>query len=532
MSQDQPETLDSHGGEPRRGGGRRTAIAVAGVAAVAVAGGAAWAAWSFFSTGDQPAEALPATTIAYASVDLDPSGGQKIEALRTLKKFPAFEDAVGLDTDDDVRRWIFDEIQGEAGCDGLDYDDDVEPWLGDRFAVAAVDTGDDGPAPVFVLQVSDEGAADDGLSAIRDCAGGDDAGAWSIDNGWALVAETQEIADQVADATADGSLADDADFGSWMGETGDSGIVSLYAAPGAGDVIAQELEGLISPAMVEEELGSGITITDTPVPDETLDLLKDFRGAAATLRFDDGGLELEVAADASATGSMANGDAAGDAVASLPEGTVAAFGLSLGEGWFDDLLTQLTEVTGESVDDLIAEASEELGITLPDDAETLAGDALAVSVDEDFDPESLFSSPEVLGSQPSVGLGVKILGDADAIDGVLDKVRTAAAGADGGFLDSETGDGAVAVGPDADYRQELLDDQGLGDTDAYQKVVEHSDDAAAVFFLNFDASDDWLAELAGDDAEVRDNLEPLAALGLSSWLDGETTHAVLKVTSD
>ena len=67
-----------------------------------VAGGA-WAATSFFATGAQPAEALPDSTIAYFSVDLDPSGGQKIEAIKTLRKFPAFTDKIDLETDDDLR---------------------------------------------------------------------------------------------------------------------------------------------------------------------------------------------------------------------------------------------------------------------------------------------------------------------------------------------------------------------------------------------------------------------------------------------
>ena len=90
----------------------------------------------------------------------------------------------------------------------------------------------------------------------------------------------------------------------------------------------------------------------------------------------------------------------------------------------------------------------------------------------------------------------------------------------------------MAVGPDADYRAVLLEDGGLGDTDTFRHVIEHADDAAAVVYVDFDAGDDWLAELAGGDPEVRDNVEPLAALGLSAWTDGDTAHAVLKVTTD
>ena len=90
----------------------------------------------FFQQGSQPAEALPSTTIAYASIDLDPSGSQKIDAFRTLNKFPAFKDQVGIHSVDDVRKKLGDELIKGLGCDGLTFDDDIDPWLGDRAAVA------------------------------------------------------------------------------------------------------------------------------------------------------------------------------------------------------------------------------------------------------------------------------------------------------------------------------------------------------------------------------------------------------------
>ena len=83
------------------------------VGLVAVGVGA-WAAYNFLTTGPQPAEALPAKTLGYVSIDLDPSGGQKIEALQTLNKFPAFKDYVGINADDDLRKEIFSRIQDEA----------------------------------------------------------------------------------------------------------------------------------------------------------------------------------------------------------------------------------------------------------------------------------------------------------------------------------------------------------------------------------------------------------------------------------
>ena len=103
---DGPEYLDGSGpAQPAPDNDNKKRLIAVGaiVAGGAVVAGGAWAATSFFSTGAQPAEALPASTVAYFSVDLDPSGGQKIEAIKTLRKFPGFTDKVDLETDDDLR---------------------------------------------------------------------------------------------------------------------------------------------------------------------------------------------------------------------------------------------------------------------------------------------------------------------------------------------------------------------------------------------------------------------------------------------
>ena len=165
---DGPEYLDGSGPAqtaPDNDNKKRMIAVGAIVAGGAVVAGGAWAATSFFATGAQPAEALPASTVAYFSVDLDPSGGQKIEAIKTLRKFPGFTDKVDLQTDDDLRERFFEEVTSSGECEGLDYDADVKPWLGSRAAMAVVDLGEDEPTPVGVVQTTDSGKAEDG--AVR-----------------------------------------------------------------------------------------------------------------------------------------------------------------------------------------------------------------------------------------------------------------------------------------------------------------------------------------------------------------------------
>ncbi|CAI9419800.1 DUF3352 domain-containing protein [Nocardioides sp. T2.26MG-1] len=539
-----PEYLESGSGRPipppsgpsGGGGGRRTAlIAVGSVVVLAGIGAGAWAAWSFFATGPQPAEALPASTVVYASIDLDPSGGQKIEALRTLRKFPAFKDHIGLETDDDIRQRIFEEIQGTGACEDLDYGDDVEPWLGDRMAVAAVDTGEDTPSPVFVLQVTDEDRADQGMAKIKECSadgdGGDGSaeGAWTIHDGWALLGETQEIVDGIADDAADTSLSDDEEYQSWTDAAGDAGIATFYVAPEAGKLFADSLNGLMPLTQGLDEAVPGPTGELAPLtPTEVTTALEDFQGMAATVRFDDGSLELELAADpGTSQDALKDADRGGDVLATLPEDTAAAIGIGFADGWFGDLMDQVSsQVGGMSADELLDELSAESGLDLPDDVETMMGDSAALALGSDFDLETFVNSADGSG----VPVGLKVQGDPDAIESVLDKLRPQMGGAESALGSDSDGD-VIAIGPDGDYRERLLDDGGLGDSDVFDNVVREADDAAAVVFVNFDAGD-WLAGLAEDDPEVADNLEPLEGLGVSAWLEDGVSHAVLRVTTD
>jgi hypothetical protein len=73
--------------------GRRASGLVAAGVAVVLTGGAAMA-WAAFNgnIGDQPEMHLPASTGAMIKVDLDPSAGQKIDAVRFLGKLPVGKD--------------------------------------------------------------------------------------------------------------------------------------------------------------------------------------------------------------------------------------------------------------------------------------------------------------------------------------------------------------------------------------------------------------------------------------------------------
>ena len=516
-----PEYLESGSGNPVsadvRADHRRRLLALGGVVGVLVLGGtAAWAATSFLATGAQPAEALPADTIGYASIDLDPSGSQKVEAIRMLRKFPAFRDQISLDTDDDIRERIFDEVVTSGECDGLDYQRDVEPWLGSRAAVAAVNTGEEQPSPVVVVQVTDATAAEEGIAHLVDvCGGGEDPAAWQIEGDWAVFAETDAITGSVVDGAASGTLADDATYQQWTAEAGDAGIMSLYVAPEAGQYLndMRDLTG-VAP-------GGG---TDAGAEKA----FADFEGGAATVRFDGGAIELEAVGDVGPRASrLVSATTGADVVATLPADTVAAFGVGFTDGWFGAMMEQLALQSGGDMtsDEMLSELASATGLDLPADAEALVGDSLALSLGSGADFEAFLN-----GGAGELPVALKVKGDPDEIERVLAKIRPQL-GSEGALLEAESDGDLVAISPNAGYRGLLVEDGGLGDTAAYQDVIA-DEDAAAVLFVNFDADENWLDGVVGDDKELADNLEPLSALGVTTWSDGDASHAVLRLTTD
>ncbi|QCW50434.1 DUF3352 domain-containing protein [Nocardioides dongxiaopingii] len=544
----------------RRPAGRRRAViaggAIAGIAAVGTGGYFAWSA--YLATGPQPAEALPASTVAYVSVDLDPSGKQKLAALDALEKFPAFEENVDVDRDDDLRQSLVELVQREEGvCPDIDYADDIEPWLGDRFAMAAVDLGDGGGdvdpddvTPVGVLQVTDADAAEEGLEKLLGCLaeGGDDLGGWAVQGDWVVLAETDELAQEVTDAATDAPLSDDDDFQRWTDAAGDEGILTAYAAPAAGPLLAEAVGSFgglaaavpscpapapgasVDPGTDVDPVVPPCGDVEVPEPDAAASALReqleDFQGMALKVRFDDGGLEVEAATGAAVSGldTLPASERGGDVVATLPDDTAMALGLGFEEGWFDSFVGGMAAGSGGllDVDELIATIEQETGLQLPEDAEALLGESAALAVGGDIDLTEVAGMPDPTG----LPVGIKVRGDTDRIESLLEQLDAAAAGVE------HRGDGDhVAAGFSADYVDSLLGDGDLGDTDAYRDVIPESDDAAAVLFVNFDAGS-WLDRLAEGDDEVAANVEPLSAAGLSAWVDDDVAHSLLRITVD
>ena len=185
--------------EPRRSWG--IIAVVASVLAVVLIAAGGYAAWRFFAAGGpRPAEVLPASTFALVTVDLDPAGGQKVEAIKTLRKFPSFREKSGLEPESDPLKRLFDEVQEQDQCEELDYERDIKSWAGDRFGVGGV-LLEGKPVPVATVQVSDRDKARSGFTRLVSCAEleGDDFG-WTLTEDYILASDSTEHARTIAAA--------------------------------------------------------------------------------------------------------------------------------------------------------------------------------------------------------------------------------------------------------------------------------------------------------------------------------------------
>ena len=91
---------------------------------------------------------------------------------------------------------------------------------------------------MIVVQVKDEGKARDAFTALNSCDTEEPAAGFVVHDGWAVLAQSQQVADEVSQATDQGTLADDATYQKWTKAVGDAGVVNAYASPAAGRVLA------------------------------------------------------------------------------------------------------------------------------------------------------------------------------------------------------------------------------------------------------------------------------------------------------
>ena len=527
---DGPASFETVGPEdaPRERRSRRRVLVGGVVLAVVTALGAgAYAAWSFLDGGGpQPADVLPSSTVAVLSVDLDPSAGQKIAALRSLRTFPALRKSLGLNAQDDLRKFAFDKVMDQSDCHGLSFHDDVLPWLGKRAALAAVDLGQPDPAPVVALQVSDRQQAQRGFQALVDCTHPQDFG-FAVGDDYLVASDSAAHAQAVLARGVKSPLAEDAAYRRWTDAAGDAGVLSFYVAPGAaryGERLFDDLDSNLFDSRGGFTFDGGGSTPSGPATDAR-PALEHFRGLGGTVRFSDGGMEVSVVG--SADTALKRVTPAGPEIARLPADTAVALGLGGGNGLGAQLVDLFGLVAG------FVGGHDQAGADLADDVQTLLSGTTTLSLGGHA-PHSL---SDVSGPD-DVPLGLVLHGDAAKIKAAIARIED--------HIGLHLSDVPIAVQDSGDkvalstggYGDELLKDGTLGSRGGFRDAVPQADRAGEILYVDFNSP--WRDALAREltveggrsAADFDDNTAPLRALGLSSWQDGDVFHGLLEVTTD
>jgi hypothetical protein len=475
---------------PGTGGRRRTGLLAGGIAAVVLLGGAGvFAAQQLSGGGSQPAEVLPGDAYAYVRLDIDPSAGQKVAAVRFLGKVPQIQNTLGSG---DPRKKLWDlaaKDSSDACMKTFSYDADIAPWLGDRVGLALRPGGtQDKPNLAVAVQVKDEDAARTALTKLQACGKSASDSDLRMKDGYAIITP-KGVGDATLAATAKGSLAQNPTFTGDMSALGEQGVMSAWFDMGRGLSEVQKLGA-------DTGLGMGLGTGSVPTAGA--------KGRfAAALRFDADYVELAgLVRGADATKTVKGN---GSEMASLPANTMAALQLSGGDqsvdaGW-PAFKKQLGTLTGGGQDDPLAMAEQQLGLKLPDDLKALLGRSFTLSLpDQDF-----------RSAAPAVGAKI-VSGDAKRADAVITKLLRAAGG--GVDLTHRVEGDKVYVATTSDYADDLKAGGRLGDSEAFRQAVGDVSGSNAALYLDLDKLEKlYLGDVHGQEKTF---LESLKAVGLNA----------------
>ena len=479
------------------------------VALVAVLiGGISYGAASLTGGGGaQPEDALPAGAVAFAKVDLDPAAGQKIDAIRFLRKFPSVRGHLAQNAD--LRKVLFDAVAGDAGWNKVNFAHDVEPWLGQRVGVAAYSPtafahgasagGMQSATVVVALQVGDDGKARVGLDRLIAASPGPSKPGYVVKDGYALLAQSKPLAMAAADAVAKGTMAKSATFASDIKGL-DNGIMTFWvdgaAASSLGSVA--NLYGLGVPRVTGAQ-GSALS----------------HARLVSSLRFD-GPDVLEIAGRVKGSPQIAGPNVAVKGFADLPATTVAAIGVAGGDGVVDGAWKSLRKqvdtspTARDAFEAAMGQAESQYGLSLPDDIKLLLGSNLVLALDgTGLDQANIQVGARVTTRDPK---------RADALIGRLMRQLPAAALGSPTVVHRVTADGYVLAssGAQADRLTRTSAGKRLGDLDAFRRALPDVNGARFALWLDVHSLVTPMLGPAGD----MPDLKPIAGLGITATSDG------------
>ncbi|WP_084012314.1 DUF3352 domain-containing protein [Thermobifida halotolerans] len=368
-----------YGGPPGPPPGRKPVwlIPVSIVVAIALVGGGVWASTALVSNlfgGPQPESVLPGSSLAFAKVDLKPTGGQWASYAQFYERLPeTVKDDLGS-AEDDFGQELFEEMYPDLN---LDYASEVEPWLGQRFGVAVWEGAGQELLFAAAVAVEDEDLAEETLTRIQ---AEDDTLFFEVSDDFALLSDSQTaLNDLHTQVEQHGTLEDDETFSADIADIGD-GVAALWTDYGAlarSETAASEvgLEDLSEIGEVTGRFAAVVRVESEYLEFET----KVFNaGVDGTVLF----------ADSVPPGGIT-------ALHDLPDNSVVAFG---GDG-LDGVAQAVWEANRESIESVpdyedTDALLRELGIRLPADFHKILGTKTAMGI-TDLESSDFFGSGDV-----------------------------------------------------------------------------------------------------------------------------------------
>ena len=498
-----------------------------GVLVLALVGGVTYGVGALSGGGSQPESALPSGAFAFVKVDLDPSAGQKVDGFRFLRQFPALRDKLG---GDDLRKAVFEEVAEGAGWQDVDFDSEVGPWLGQRVAVAAYppsissgtkpdaspglspDGGDARePGVVVAVAVTNADGAREGLAKLAVGAGDDGTRLGLVVGGdFALLAETQALAERAAKDAAGSTLAQEGDFSADLADAGDGVMTAWIDAARLTDSLASDpaLGMLGAPGMLGGVSGRSTFVARFDGPD-AFEVVGRVRGAD--------------------TAGWASRPVRG--LGALPASSVAAVGVADGNELVMRTFASLEasragSAEGDaammmpSFEEMVGEAERALGIELPDDLAALFGENLVAALDGTESGE--------------IGVGARVSTDVVRAERVLDVV-TKASGGNLPLVRRRVGEDLVVASTPA-QADRLASVGTLGENPGFSRALPDLDDAHLAVWVDVGglASAIFGGWTPGSEADEPDeNLALVEGIGMTvvSGAEGSATFRLRLVTS-
>jgi hypothetical protein len=500
----QPAAVDALGAPPAAPGTRSNRGLLIGlvVGILAIVGTATVGAVLVYAKvaggGPQPESVMPSSVIAFAKVDLDPSGGQKIDAIRFARKFPDARSKVSENSD--LRKVLITKLQEDGALKGVSYQRDIEPWLGDRVGVGLLPAQSGTapgakPVPLIALAVTDRDAATKSLPKVA----GSLHGECRVLEHYALCAGSgADLASIVADA-ARGTLEKSPSFSRDMGDLGEDGVAAAWADTAAlthasSSMVPFGAMGL--PGVGTAPVGGRV---------------------AVALRF--AGANLELAGHVSSMSVSGSHTFVRDTgVGALPRDTLVAVGVAGAGDQFrttwPQLQSQLQATMGAAqFKAAVAQVQSMIGIKIPGDVAKALGSQTAVA----------FGG---MGAEEQPRIAVVTNGDR----AVLAKLsRTVGLTLGTGQLAVKASGQRTVVSLSQDYADEVAGLSGLGDTPAFRAAVPDAATAQATAYVDIAG---LLDAFKGDaSADTVRNLAPLQAFGASVTSQGTSADFRLRLTT-